>query len=147
MTKLYIDETNVLMTNRPFKKIKYEEELKELNLDMGVKVKINALDFFRVIEFFDKMKQETIIFNTDETHFFQLIDRNDKINIKIPAVYPLDEKYICGYSVEYLKTILREYKVKEFKDEFIDLEFKEDEPLQFKFKKDFGILAPKIFND
>ena len=144
MNKLYFDKTNVLMTSRPFSKFEYEKELKELNLDMGARVKINAFEFFRTIEFFDKMNRAVIVFNTEDKKFLLLLDRHDRIKIKIPAIYPLEGEHTCNYSVEYLKNILKEYKVKELKDEFIELEFRTDEPLQFKFKEDFGILAPRI---
>ena len=143
--KMYLDETYVLMTNRKFKTIKYRNGQKEMfELEPGVKVKIDALNFFRVIEFFNKIDQEGIIFNTEDNRFFQLSDKTDWIKIKIPVCYPLEENEICRYSVEYLKSILKEYSVKELKDEFIELEFKTDYPLTFKFKEDFGVLAPKV---
>ena len=55
--KGYADLTNVCLTNRKFKKFKYDGELKENPCnEFELKIKVNALNFFKVIEYLNKNK-------------------------------------------------------------------------------------------
>ena len=70
----------------------------------------------------------------------------------VDLVYPIENEKVVlnldeissSYSVEYLKTILKNYSVKELRD-FIFLEFGKDYPIRIKFKEDWIILAPRTF--
>ena len=151
--KGYKDETGVLMSNNKLKGFKYSDEPKEIDLSYEVEVKLNALDFYRVIEFLDKIKVKSVKLIADRKN---LILKSNNLGleseIKIPLVYPIENEKVVlnlntissSYSVEYLKTILKNYSVKELKD-FIFLEFGKDYPIRIKFKEDWIVLVPRIF--
>ena len=151
--KRYKDETGVLMSNNKLKGFKYSDEPEEIDLSYEVEVKLNALDFYRVIEFLDKIKVKSVKLIADRKN---LILKSNNLGleseIKIPLVYPIENEKVVlnlntissSYSVEYLKTILKNYSVKELKD-FIFLEFGKDYPIRIKFKEDWIVLVPRIF--
>ena len=144
MKKGYIDKTNVILTNKKFKYFNYSGEEKEFYSE-GEKLKLNAIDFFRVIEFFKKMNEGTIILNAEGNNI-QLLNKSERIKVDVFLLYPV-EKVSGFFSVEYLFEWLKEFKIKELKEEFIYLTFKEDYPLTLEFNEDWGILAPRIETD
>jgi len=146
MKKGYIDTTNVILTNKKFKKFKYSDEEKEFCV-VGEELKLNALSFFKIIEFFYKIPEETIILDGNK-NFLKMSNKSGKISIELPLIYPpliYPIREISGvFSVEYLFYWLKEFKIKELEDEFIYLNLKKDSPLTIKFNEDWGILAPKV---
>ena len=144
MKKGYIDITNVILTNKKFKHFDYSGEEKEVHSE-GQKLKLKALDFFRVIEFLKKMNEGTIVLNAENNNI-QLLSKSERIKVDIFLEYPV-EKVKGFFSVEYLFSWLKEFKLKDLKEEFIYLTFKEDYPLTIEFKEDWGILAPIIERD
>ena len=142
--KGYIDKSNVVLTNRRFKGFEYSGEEKEIYSE-GEEIKLNALDFFRTIEFFKKMNKNTILETNNTKLNISDKGKENKININLSLIYHI--RHLKGtFSSEYLYYFLKEFKIKELKDEFIYLTFKDNSPLYIKFKEDWGFLAPMIDN-
>jgi len=150
VNKGYIEETNCILTNRKFKNFKYldnEENIKEIpSLNFNTEIKLNSLDFYRVIEYFDKINKSAILLDFEDKYQLILKDIDNLINIKIPLIDFNGEIEKSNYSIEYLKAFFKEYKIKELKEEFIILKFSNDYPLKIELNKDWLILAPRIIN-
>ncbi len=152
--KAYIDKSNVILTNRKFKGFEYSEDEKSLkekpNLEYTSEFKIPALEFFRVIEYLDKNKIESIILDFD-SELKKLIIKADnslieiEIKMKVNLINDISSK--SKYSVEYLKTFFKRYKVSELKGKEIKIKMADEHPLNIELNKDFGILAPIIIGD
>jgi len=149
MNKGYLDKTEVIMTSRKFKTFEYEnEDLKEQPCEEFKElIKIPAIEFYKTIEFFNKMGCDKIWFITNPINSnirFYINKEIVKIDLTIKSLYPIVEDFKSLYSIEYLKAFLKNYKIKDFKDEFIILEFSNDHPIRIKFKDDWVLLAPII---
>jgi len=149
INKGYLDNSNVVMTNRKFKKFDYldDAEFKENPLnDFRTEIKINTLAFYRVLEMLNKINQSKIKLTSQNDRLNLSVDENlFKLDVEIKSTN--ENEYIdsCLYSVDYLINFFKEYSIKELKEEeFISLSFADDYPLKIKFKNDWLILAPRV---
>ena len=145
----YVDKLGIILSSKKLKGFNYQDEEKdEFGIDYIVNCKINVLFFYRIIEFLDKVGVEKVKLITEKNNLI-LKTYNFLISeIKIQLIYSVEENIISMYGVKYLKTILKNYKLKELKnEEFIFLEFGNKTPIKIKFKEDWIILAPRVEGD
>jgi len=146
MIKGYIDETNVCMSNKKLKGFDYvEDSLKDKpEINFITNIQINLKSFYEAIILFDRLKIESILFEVKEDYL--ILTNNFKnaiyIKIKLPIIKNKGRNSISKYSVEYIKTFLKNYSMKEIKENDIKFKFNTKYPIEIKILNDWFILAP-----
>jgi len=150
MTKGYIDNTNVCMSNKKLKGFSYDENsLKDKPpIDFITDIQINLKSFYETIIYFDRLKIERIIFEVKKDYLILSNSEGvNKINVKIPIIKNKGEDSLSKYSVDYLKTFLKNYSMKEINTKSIRFKFNKEYPIKIILNKDWFVLAPVTIED
>lgn len=139
------DIDNIFVTNKKLKGFKYsKEEVEPLGLIQDSYLTVNALEFYRVVEYLHKTEKTSFELYTDKNILGLRSNGFIKAKIELPLVDFDGVESSCYYAVEFILKFLKSYTIKELRERNLNIEFSTDFPIKLTLGDSWIMIAPRI---